>query len=112
MIEHRRKIAPPGAARAAARRAAFYARAAHFGHPADAPRRVAARRSVDVIKLAADLIGRSLEARTFHLIKTVCARRSCTIPRCPQLRSPHVHREHAALKPHSSRLQNVGFNLF
>eukprot|EP00966_Prymnesium_polylepis_P260096 6008214-Prymnesium_polylepis.1 len=55
-------------------------RRALLGHPADAPRRVAARRSADVIKLAADLIGRSLEARTFHLIKTVCARRSCTIP--------------------------------
>eukprot|EP00966_Prymnesium_polylepis_P249864 5776198-Prymnesium_polylepis.2 len=57
-------------------------------HPADAPRRVAARQSVDVrsrFKLTADLIGRSLEARTFHVIKTVCARRSCTIPRCPQL---------------------------
>eukprot|EP00966_Prymnesium_polylepis_P183595 4255090-Prymnesium_polylepis.1 len=39
-----------------------------------------------MIELAADLIGRLFEARTFHLISTVCALRSCTIPRCPQLR--------------------------
>ena len=49
-------------------------------------------------------------SKTGHLITKVCAHCSCTIPRCPRLRSPHVHHERAALKPHSSRLQDGGFN--
>ena len=35
----------------------------------------------------------------------------CTNPRCPPSRLPHVHRERASLKPHASRMQNVGFNV-
>jgi hypothetical protein len=98
------------AGRAAVRRTVLCARDALSGHDAEAPRRVAARRSVEMIKLAGGAFRRLLEARLTYSSPKVRARRSCTNPRCPQLRSPHVHRERASLKPHASRMQNVGFN--
>ena len=107
----RQKWRPCAAAgRAAVRRTVLCARDALSGHDAEAPRRVAARRSVEMIKLAGGAFRRLLEARLTYSSPKVSARRSCTNPRCPQLRSPHVHRERSSLKPHASRMQNVGFN--
>ena len=107
----RQKLRPCAAAgRAAARRAVLCARGVRSKHDAEAPRLVAARRSVEMIKLAGGAFRRLLEARLTYSSPKVSARRSCTNPRCPQLRSPHVHRERSSLKPHASRMQNVGFN--
>ena len=78
------------AGRAAVRRTVLCARDALSGHDAEAPRRVAARRSVEMIKLAGGAFRRLLEARLTYSSPKVRARRSCTNPRCPQLRSPHV----------------------
>ena len=65
-----------------------------------------------MIKLAGGAFRRLLEARPIYSSPKVSARRSCTIPRCPQLRSPHVHRERASQNPHATSMQNVGFNCF
>jgi hypothetical protein len=65
-----------------------------------------------MIKLAGGAFRRLLEARPIYSSPKVSARRSCTIPRCPQLRSPHVHRERASQNPHATSMQNVGFNFF
>ena len=100
------------AERAAVRRTVLCARETRSGHDAEAPRRVATRRSVEMIKLAGGAFRRLLEARLTYSSPKVRLRRSCTIPRCPRLRSLHVHRERAALKPHSNRLQYGGFNFF
>ena len=109
----RQKLRPCAAAgRAAARRAVLCARGVRSKHDAEAPRLVAARRSVEMIKLAGGAFRRLLEARLTYSSPKVRARRSCTIPRCPQLRSPHVHRERASQNPHATSMQNVGFNFF
>eukprot|EP00966_Prymnesium_polylepis_P237670 5496948-Prymnesium_polylepis.1 len=47
-------------------------------------RRVAACRSVEMIKLAGGAFRRLLEARPIYYSPKVSARRSCTNPRCPQ----------------------------
>eukprot|EP00966_Prymnesium_polylepis_P230563 5335253-Prymnesium_polylepis.1 len=63
-----------------------------------------------MIKLASGAFRRLLEARLTDSSPKVSARPSCTNPRAPQLRSPHVHRERSSLKPDASRMQNGGFN--
>eukprot|EP00966_Prymnesium_polylepis_P049973 1156849-Prymnesium_polylepis.1 len=60
-----------------------------------------------MIKLAGPRGARPSDApysrRGLSTLRRRCnARRSCTIPRCPRMRSPHVHRERASQNPHAT----------